>query len=97
MFNLNADKAVVEPSDRDLSRLAKAVGDGWEKLAPPLGIRGTDIDELKQANQSRESMILNMFYRWRQKEEKPRLDFLLQLLKQNSSSVTSIDMAEVKG
>ncbi|XP_060587478.1 uncharacterized protein LOC132742992 [Ruditapes philippinarum] len=90
------DKAVVEPSDRDLSRLAKAVGDGWEKLAPPLGIRGTDIDEIKHSNQSTLSMILNMFYRWRQKEEKPRLDFLLQLLEQHSSSVTSIDMAEVK-
>ena len=92
----NTDESEWKPSDRDLSKLAAAVGYNWEMLAPPLGIKATEIDDVKQSNQSTLSNILHMFYLWRNRDQKARLSYLLQLV-QNFSSTISVDMATVKG
>ncbi|XP_053392257.1 uncharacterized protein LOC128554945, partial [Mercenaria mercenaria] len=54
------------PSEKDLDKIARAIGRNWELLGPYLGLTQTVIDHIKMDNDTSQKRIYQMLYNWRE-------------------------------
>ncbi|XP_053376077.1 uncharacterized protein LOC123533372 [Mercenaria mercenaria] len=85
-----SDEAERKPTEKELNRIAGAIGKNWEKLGLPLGIAEAKMSEIKLSHQSEASKVYHMLLTW-QKKDRATLNYLLQLLEAVSFAVT-VDM-----